>query len=236
MLHMTFTYQPITVIQHQLLKTQKLKHSSVFTILGRKYYIKIHQGKRIFLLESFIPRLLFQYAFICINPVGAAEAARYLGRCTQSDSSGSSPVGGSSPFLQHLSSSAAPVVSPPFPGLWLLSASPSPPSSPWLPVCPPLSLPLIGVFVWDSSWQVPQIEMSSVHLEPKTMGGGYALCSALNLRRCFRSRSSHLSLRLTAFQCRFRRIQRCPMCWWCAVLTFPRLPVSIKLTTSTTST
>lgn len=159
------------------------------------------------------------------------KATRYLGLRTQSGSSGSSPVGGSSSYLQPLSSFAAPVVSPPFPGLWLLSVSPSTPSSPWLSVCPPLSLLLIGVFVQDLTWQAPQIEPRSVHLEPKSMGDVCALCSdsALNLRRYFRSRSSHLSLRLTAFQCRFRRIQICPMCWLCAILTFQRLPMSIKL-------
>lgn len=160
------------------------------------------------------------------------QTSRHLRLCTQSGSSGSCPVGVSSGHLQPLSSSAAPAASPPSPGLWLLSVSPSPPSSPWLSVCPPLSLPLIGVFVQDSAWQAPRIEPRSiVHLVPETMGGACALGSdsALNLRRHFRSCSSHLSLSVAVFQCRFRRIQICPMCWLCAVLTFQRLPMSIKL-------
>lgn len=199
--------------------------------------VNIHQNKW-YLYEN--PPYLVCYEPMHLSVLSLSEqlkASRHLGRCTRSGSSGSSPVGGSSSDLQPFSSSAAPVVSPPFPGLWLPSVVPSPPSSPWLSFCPPLSLPLIGVFVQDSAWQVPQMELRPVHLEPKTMRYACALCSdsALNLRRYFRSRSSHLSLRLTVFQCRFRRIQICPMCWLCAVLTFLRLPMSNspKLITST---
>lgn len=80
---MSFIYQHITLIQHQLLKIQKHRPSSMLIILVHKCYIKIHRQNWDFffflLLESLIPRLLFTYAFICINPVRAAKGNQVPG-------------------------------------------------------------------------------------------------------------------------------------------------------------
>lgn len=75
---MSFTYQHITLIQHQSLKLQKHRPSSVFLILVYKYD-KNTLAKSIFSLESLIASLLFIDAFLCIVPVRAAEGYRAPG-------------------------------------------------------------------------------------------------------------------------------------------------------------
>lgn len=140
----------------------------------------------------------------------------YLGLCRRSGSSGSSRVGGSSPCLP-------PPSSPPSPGLWLLSVSPSPPSSPWLSACPLPPPPSIGVFVRDWAWRHRRVEVRRVRAWVSNTWDPHPDPAARPGRRFGPSRRSS---RPIAFQCRFLRIQICPMLWLCAALTCQRLPVS----------